>query len=296
MLLVEDDPELARLVELALEELDAELAVATSAEQAFEDCARTPFDLLLIDCGLPGVSGLELGRALLQDRAEPAPALVYITASTDPGLEARCWEAGAVDFVPKPLQLHTLARRVGAHLRLKIQTDLLRELAFKDPLTQLPNRRYLFERIESELGRSRRLDAPLSLLMIDIDRFKAYNDHYGHVAGDECLQRIAAALRAAALRPSDLVARIGGEEFAALLPDTPAGNARTVGERMRQAVLGLDLPHAPGCGLDRVSVSIGIATVDLGRGEDLRGWINRTDACLYRAKELGRNRVCVAPA
>ena len=292
VLLVDDDREVCGFVEVVLRAIDCEVQSVPTGEQALEQCHESPPDLILLDFTLPGMGGLEVCRRLKVDDATRSTPVMFITAQLDPDIEDQCWQAGAVDFVVKPLHPRTLANRVGAHLTLKAQSDQLRELAYKDALTGLANRRYFHDRIEAELGRARRLGTPLSMLMIDIDHFKAYNDHYGHVAGDQSLARVALALKRALLRPTDVLARIGGEEFACLLPDTALGNACLVAERMRAALAALAVPHAASTTAEQLTVSIGAAQVDLGAGQGIRGWLADTDARLYRAKQLGRDRVC----
>ena len=292
VLLVDDDSALCDFVEVVLGAIDCAVESVSSGEQALARCHQAPVDLILLDFALPGLGGLEVCRQLKTDDATRSTPVIFITAHLDPEIEAQCWDAGAVDFVVKPLHPRTLANRVRAHLTLKAQSDQLRELAYKDALTGVANRRYFHDRIEAELGRARRLGTPLSLLMIDIDHFKAYNDHYGHVAGDACLARVAAALRSALLRPTDVLARIGGEEFGCLLPDTALGNACLVAERMRTALAAQAIPHAASECAEQVTVSIGAAQIDLGAGQGIRGWLADTDARLYRAKQLGRDRVC----
>lgn len=296
VLLVDDDVDLCRFVELTLAADHCEVRSVPSGEAALALCAEYRPDLVLLDCDLPGLDGLEVCSRLKRDELTRATPVIFITAHLDPEVEDACWNAGAVDFVVKPLHPRTLANRVAAHLTLKAQADQLRELAYRDTLTGVPNRRYFHDRVEAELGRARRLGTPLSLLLIDIDHFKAYNDRYGHLAGDQCLVSVAKALGGALLRPTDTLARIGGEEFSCLLPDTALGNACLVAERMREAVVALGIGSGATATADVVTVSIGAAQIDLGAGQDLRGWLASVDARLYRAKQLGRNRVCASDA
>ena len=166
-------------------------------------------------------------------------------------------------------------------------------MAVTDPLTRLPNRRRFNHAYDQEWQRGRRRKTPLSLLMIDVDHFKEYNDMYGHPAGDHCLLRIADAITYAVNRPGDIAARYGGEEFAVILPETPEEGARTVAERVRAGVTALDIPHKGNPTEKRITISIGIATrvplVD-GRAEAL---ISEADTALYQAKASGRNRISV---
>ena len=177
--------------------------------------------------------------------------------------------------------------------RLREANATLSHEAMHDALTGLPNRRELERRIEAEWRRMARYDRELSLLMIDIDHFKAYNDHYGHLQGDECLRRVAGALQCNLERPADMVARCGGEEFLALLPETLLEGARQLAETMRQAVAKLSIPHEASLVAPYVTISIGVST-SRPRQSSPDALRKRADQALYQAKEKGRNRVEVA--
>lgn len=186
-------------------------------------------------------------------------------------------------------------REHALNLELNNAVQQLAKLSAEDALTHLANRREFDRRLALEWGRARRERQPLALVMIDIDLFKNYNDHYGHPAGDECLQCIAAALQAIPKRSVDLVARYGGEEFVVLLPSTGAEDAFALAERMRQAIVDLQIPHATSRVAAGVTASLGVAAglpVDL---QDPAQLVANADSALYRAKENGRNRVEAAP-
>ncbi|HEY8091583.1 MAG TPA: diguanylate cyclase [Polyangiaceae bacterium] len=172
----------------------------------------------------------------------------------------------------------------------------LEDLSFKDGLTGVANRRRFDTLLDSEWKSAQRGRTPLSLLLIDIDFFKQYNDHYGHVRGDECLKRVAAALAAGATRPRDVVARYGGEEFAILLPETDAGGAIHVADACRTALLADQIPHAASSVGNIVSVSMGCGTVVPGAEDVATGFVEQVDGGLYGAKQGGRNRIVVVGA
>jgi diguanylate cyclase (GGDEF)-like protein/PAS domain S-box-containing protein len=191
-----------------------------------------------------------------------------------------------------------LTRRVRFESRLRDSRRRLLSLARHDELTGLLNRRGLEAQLNVEIGRARREQRPVSLLMIDIDCFKSYNDLFGHLEGDACLRAVSAVLGREMRRPGDVAGRFGGEEFVALLSGVSEGGARLVAERLRTAVEALDLAH-PGSDLGKVTISIGVASVDLppdlgpvGRHRDRL--IQAADHALYRAKAAGRNRVGMA--
>lgn len=170
----------------------------------------------------------------------------------------------------------------------EMETEL-EELAGRDALTSIANRRTFDNKLAEEWRRAGRHGAPLSLLMIDVDLFKQYNDGYGHQAGDECLKRVALSIQQEVARAEDLAARIGGEEFAVVLPHTPLEGAMTVAERIRRAVEGARLPHGISRVSDHVTVSMGVVSscADI----PLADFVARADQALYRAKKNGRNRV-----
>jgi len=186
----------------------------------------------------------------------------------------------------------------GRYLRsqqaLEEAKERLEEMALMDGLTGIANRRCFDQRLELEWGRANRLQSPLSLLMIDIDSFKNLNDTQGHRAGDECLVKVAAALRLALTRGGDLLARYGGEEFAALLPGTDADGARTVALRMQTAIRILEVTNPTAVG-PRMTISIGISTYELTRRGSPAQLVDSADGALYKAKQGGRNRIEVTP-
>lgn len=176
--------------------------------------------------------------------------------------------------------------------KVLLRTEELRQMSMKDGLTGIANRRSFDERLAVELRRGFRSQAPLSLLMIDIDHFKQYNDRWGHFQGDDCIRAVAAALAGAVSRASDLVARYGGEEFAILLPDTDAEAAAQVAQNCLRAIEALALPHANTTVSDFVSLSIGVCTLSVTEEATPATLITRADQALYQAKRSGRNRWC----
>jgi len=175
-----------------------------------------------------------------------------------------------------------------------LDTNLvLQRLMNSDGLTGLSNRRHFDEYLELEWRRAMREQQQLSLLMIDVDYFKAFNDTFGHLAGDEALGKVAGAIRGSCGRPSDLPARYGGEEFALVLPNTSPGGARLVAEKLRQSVVALNIPHTSPHANACLTVSIGLATHVPSIGSQCRQLILAADKGLYQAKASGRNQVCV---
>ncbi|MET0290566.1 MAG: diguanylate cyclase [Pseudoxanthomonas sp.] len=272
-----------------------EICMATSGAQALEFCRATPPDLILMDVLMPGMSGLEVCRALKEDPATEHIPVIFVTGLSTQDEENRCWEVGCVDFITKPVNITTMRNRVRVHLLLKQQSDLLRQTAWLDGLTGLANRRQFDERLEKEWSRCQRAGCAMSLVVIDIDHFKRYNDRYGHLAGDDTLRRVAGAVRDAARRPSDLPVRLGGEEFVLLLPEIEHDGARVVAERLEADIRALQIPHADGED-SVVSVSVGYATGHPSQDTSLRAdsLVGRADVALYAAKTAGRARAMSA--
>jgi diguanylate cyclase (GGDEF)-like protein len=177
--------------------------------------------------------------------------------------------------------------------RLLDHAESLRARSYVDGLTGIANRRYFDVALDRELRRAQRLGSELSLLLMDIDTFKAYNDHFGHQQGDSCLTTVAQALAAMLKRPADVAARYGGEEFAAILPDTSAEQARTHANAIREHVASLDIAHAPAATRPYVTLSIGVASFDKARRNVAATLIDAADKALYAAKRTGRDRVVV---
>lgn len=268
-----------------------QILMATSGEQAIELCLRSMPDLILLDVVMPGIDGLETCRRLKQLDATRDIPVIFVTGGQRADEENMCWDAGGVDFISKPINPLTLRNRVRAHLQLKQQTDTLRALAFRDGLTGVANRRHFDDVYQKEWRRAQRSGEPLSIVMIDVDHFKRYNDRHGHQSGDDCLRSVAAAIAAALNRPADLLARYGGEEFVCILPDTGIDGAAGKAENLRLAVEQLAIAHGDSDTGAIVTISLGVATVMHAAGQE-KQLLDLADQQLYRAKQAGRNRVC----
>jgi diguanylate cyclase (GGDEF)-like protein len=191
------------------------------------------------------------------------------------------------------IEIRDVSGTVEREKRLLDHAESLRARSYVDGLTGIANRRYFDVALDRELRRAQRMKSELSLLLIDIDSFKAYNDHFGHQQGDTCLATVAQALAAKLKRPADVAARYGGEEFAAILPDTSLEQARLHANAIREHVAGLALPHAPAAHWPMVTLSIGVASFDRERLHEVPALIEAADKALYVAKRGGRNRVVV---
>tara|TARA_R110002167_G_scaffold260869_4_gene467291 strand:- start:3338 stop:4273 length:936 start_codon:yes stop_codon:yes gene_type:complete len=269
---------------------DYTVLAATSAQDALEVCKKNPPDLILLDVLMPGMTGLELCHELKQRADTKSIPVIFVTTYNEQHEEDECWRSGGIDFITKPVNPMTIKNRVRAHLTLKYQRDLLLKMVYVDGLTSVFNRRYFdthLEKLHNEVKRSNRDTA---ILMVDIDYFKLFNDHYGHVAGDDALIRVALTIQMALSRPADFVSRYGGEEFVVVLPDTDIEGAAVVAEKILHNVASLKIIHAQSP-YNRVSVSIGISTF-LRSENNSRSATEDADLQLYAAKESGRNRAC----
>lgn len=293
VLLVVDDQRINLQVVNDIFKADHEVCVATSGAEALEFCQQRLPDLILLDVVMPGMDGHEVCRRLKADALTRDIPVIFITARDNVNDELQGLGEGAVDFIGKPLVPEIVRARVRTHLTLKYQSEFLHSLAFIDGLTGIANRRNFDETLEAEWRRCQRANQPLALLMIDIDYFKHYNDHYGHQAGDECLRAVAAALRSRMARSHDLVARYGGEEFACILPSTPLEGAQTKAEELRQLICDLALPHAYSTTAPHVTISIGVAVTQPDATQQPEALLASADAQLYLAKLHGRN--CIKP-
>ncbi|MGQ5521717.1 diguanylate cyclase domain-containing protein [Chitinimonas sp. PSY-7] len=269
---------------------DHEVFMATSGTQALEFCQNKQPDLILLDVIMPDLDGYEVCRQLKQDPLTQDIPVIFVTAQDNPTDEEKGLDAGAVDFISKPVNPKVVRARVRTHLTLKRQSDLLRSLAFVDGLTGVANRRNFDETLASEWRRSLRSGQTLSLIILDIDFFKRYNDHYGHQAGDLCLRAVANALRKCINRSHDLVARYGGEEFVCILPETPLSGAETMAHEMELAVRQLGIAHARSDIADVVTISLGVASAPNPRDEGPEKLISTADNLLYAAKQAGRGQ------
>ncbi|MCE9657481.1 MAG: diguanylate cyclase [Burkholderiales bacterium] len=271
ILLVDDNPGMIQVMGRMLSGL-GELRFATSGATALQQLRAAAPDLVLLDAEMPGMSGYDVCEAM---KAEPALAdipVIFVTAHSDTDFELKGLEAGAVDFIAKPVSEALLLARVRTQLRIKHLTDELRNIASIDGLTGVVNRRGFEESLQREWLAAMRDGTPMSLLLIDVDHFKLYNDRYGHPAGDACLRSVAQAMRDKLQRPGDLVARYGGEEFVVLLSRTPRAGAEHVAHRMLDAVEALGISHESSPTSGHLTVSIGIGCYDT----DSACWIEQS--------------------
>ncbi len=322
ILLVDDAEEMRVLITHQLRKAGyAKVKEAASAAEAFsilgldrDDKTVINIDLIVMDIVMPEIDGIEACRRIKEDgRFEDVP-IIMITALADKGILQLAFDAGAMDYITKPVDKLELIARVRSSLRLKDEMEkrrererellvmsrklaaanqILQRLSLLDGLTGISNRRRFDEVLAHEWKQAMRSKQPLSMVMIDIDHFKAFNDHYGHLTGDDCLRKVALAMSSILKRPTDFLARYGGEEFAAILPMTASDGADAIAEAMRTGVVNLAIPHDHSSAASLVTVSMGIATLVPRRGMMAAMLISAADQALYEAKAGGRNRIVV---
>lgn len=299
ILLVDENPINIRVLRQSLRDI-GRLLFAISGIDALKILEDHRIDLVLLDINMPGLSGFDTCSEI--KRRWPDIPVVFVTSHQDVETEVKALASGGIDFIQKPINPPAIQARVRAHLTMKLQGDVLRNLIHLDPLTEISNRRGLDERLYREWKDCTKEGASLSLLMIDVDYFKRYNDHYGHPAGDRCLQIVARAISDSVRNPC-FVARYGGEEFAVLMPKRNSLEGLDIAHRILDSIRLLREPHEKSEVSPYVSVSIGLSTT-IPKSDDVLSasalnpgltvaaqLIEAADQALYRAKIEGRNRV-----
>lgn len=314
VLLVDDQVMVCEAVRRALAHHgDVDFHYCTDPLEAIEVAQRVKPTVILQDLVMPGVDGLDLVRRYRKHPALQAVPVIVLSTKEDPATKSEAFQAGANDYLVKLPDTVELIARIRYHTRAYLdhvqrdeayralresQRELMRanleleRLTRIDGLTGLGNRRYFDEYLAAEWKRGQRTGNALSVLMIDVDHFKRYNDAYGHLAGDEVLKRVAGVIQSGACRATDLAARFGGEEFVVILTDVPHEGAFHVAERMVQNVRDLNIPH----GSERVTISVGVATAWPNGDTDQGAVVNAADLALFRAKNAGRDRAVFAEA
>lgn len=289
--LVVDDEKQNRDLLAELLKHDCRVILAKNGTQAIDRAHELQPDLILLDVMMPDINGHQVIQSLKHDDATRQIPVIFISALDSPEDEERGLDLGAVDYITKPFHPSIVRKRVRNHLQSVHHRHLLENLAKIDSLTEIANRRRYNEALENEWRRCARSGAPLSLAIIDVDHFKAYNDRLGHAAGDSILRSIATTLHGFMRRPGDLAARYGGEEFILLLPQVDANAAKRIGNDIRASVEALHLQHPDSPVGPYVTISLGGMTITPTDGLVDPLFFQQADAALYKAKSAGRNRV-----
>ena len=312
ILVVDDEDTVRSVLHQVLTEDGYNVEAASSGEHALAMMEKKSFSLVISDIKMPGITGLELLKKIKARYGETQVIIITSHASLDSAIEAI--RLGAYDYLFKPFEdldlVSTAARRAlekvtltrenhqlmesleQRNLQLVKVNRVLKDLALRDGLTRLYNHRYFQEAIHSEIGRAESNGNVFSLILMDLDHFKNYNDTHGHLDGDQLLRKLGEILQKA-VRRTDVVARYGGEEFVIMLPDTPKKKAVIMGEKLRRYIEKYPFPGRESQPLKKVTVSVGIATFPED-GTDRPKLVQRADEAMYNAKKLGRNAVWTA--
>lgn len=318
ILIVDDRLENLLVLESLLENMDCNIIKATSGNDALGLMLDYEFALVLLDVQMPDMDGFETAELMRMNSKTRFVPIIFVTAISK---EQRClfkgYEVGAVDYLFKPIEPVILQSKVRIFLELYNQKKIVEEqaallelkikelselkeanfklenLSVSDGLTGIANRRAFDNYINISLKNCARSGEPISLIMADIDYFKAYNDNYGHLQGDDCLIKVAKGLASSIKRPLDFVARYGGEEFAVILPEVDEKGARVIAEKIKENIAALMLLHEHSKVSPYVTLSLGIATIWPGDSWSVSEFIDNADKALYEAKFNGRNQIKV---
>jgi len=263
--------------------------VFTNPIEGLAYCQEEDVDMILVDYKMPELNGLELVRTVRANHEKFGVPIVMITAIDETDIRWAALDAGANDFLSKPVNEMELIIRVRNMLSLRSYTLELKHLATIDALTSVYNRRFYLEQAEKEMSRARRHGSPLSLLMLDVDKFKHVNDSYGHAAGDTVLTKLADVCLSE-LRDVDFIGRLGGEEFSVCLTDTSLGGASLVAERLRKSVESTTIQTEH----EKINITLSIGLTEVIKADsEFSCALKRADQALYSAKESGRNKVVI---
>lgn len=290
ILIVDDTPVNIKILGSLLKD-DFNITVANSADSARRvlNGSELP-DLILLDILMPGENGYEFCEFLKGNEQTKDIPVIFITAKDTKEDELRGFKVGAVDYITKPFTEPIVKARVNTHIRLKKLQDLLSDYAYLDSLTMLPNRRKAMDFIQLHWNLSQSSSYPISAVMIDVDHFKLYNDHYGHPKGDSCLANVGRVLSKSVRDENSMISRYGGEEFLCVFVNCPRELLREKADEIIAAIRNLKEPHASSPISDFVSVSMGGATMVPQQDNVYGSLISKADEALYKAKESGRNQ------
>ncbi|MEO3682818.1 diguanylate cyclase [Shewanella vesiculosa] len=290
ILLVDDQVVNIKILHQLLQD-DYDIYMARDGNQAIEMCKKVNPDLVLLDIEMPILNGFDVCAHLKNDPDTQEVAVIFVSGHFDEDKEVRGFQLGAVDFIHKPINPVITKARIKNQIRLKLNTDLLRTIALIDGLTGVANRRQFEQVLPVSWSQCAREKQPLTIILLDIDFFKHFNDTYGHTEGDVCLRLVAQKINDTVNRPYDLVARFGGEEFICILPNTDLIGGTYVAQQIVDSIVSLKIPHINSSISAFVTISAGVSSVVPEYDMSSTTLIEEADKQLYIAKDRGRNRV-----
>ena len=290
ILLVDDQVVNIKILHQLLQD-DYDIYMARDGNQAIEMCKKVNPDLVLLDIEMPILNGFDVCAHLKNDPDTQEVAVIFVSGHFDEDKEVRGFQLGAVDFIHKPINPVITKARIKNQIRLKLNTDLLRTIALIDGLTGVANRRQFEQVLPVSWSQCAREKQPLTIILLDIDFFKHFNDTYGHTEGDVCLRLVAQKIHDTVNRPYDLVARFGGEEFICILPNTDLIGGTYVAQQIVDSIVSLKIPHINSPISAFVTISAGVSSVVPEYDMSSTTLIEEADKQLYIAKDRGRNRV-----
>ncbi len=306
-ILLVDDVQLDRMqLAIRLKQLGHEVETAASGVEALQVCRDFEPELILMDISMPEMDGFEASKQIRQEFPDWMP-IIFLSSHEEPEMIAQAIEAGGDDYLIKPvdklvLRSKLIAMQRIAHMKRELKetsakleqlNKLLEQQANEDGLTQIYNRRFIDNEIENMMRWHARHQLPMTVILMDVDYFKLFNDNYGHIEGDKCLQRLAGVLKKCFTRAGEFVGRYGGEEFVVVLSNADEIRATKQAQRIKDALTQLSYPHAHSLVSEIVTVSQGVYSFVPDIKEELGYIYSQTDTALYEAKQAGRNRFVV---
>lgn len=291
VLIVDDTVIFIRILSEILSE-QYDIITAVNGKEALSAAkSSAPPDIILLDIVLPDMDGYEICRKLKSDMGTKDIPVVFITGMNSEKDEEYGLSVGAIDYITKPFSRPIVKARIKNHLELKKLRDMLQINSFMDSLTELPNRRKFDEMLRLQWKHCLEIHKPISVIMVDIDYFKAFNDTYGHLAGDECLKDISIQLNDAVSGTNNFICRWGGEEFYCLMPLVGLEDAREFAENLRKQIEQMSIPHTASRDFENVTISLGVSSVVPHKDDNMITLLQQADKALYEAKNIGRNCV-----
>ncbi|WP_415885855.1 GGDEF domain-containing protein [Neptuniibacter sp. QD37_6] len=298
ILVVDDDRFIREIISAVIQDANHTPITASQGDEALAALDKGGIDLVLTDVEMPGLNGFDLTREIRNRFPDDWFPIIFLSGQSDEKHYEEGIDAGGDDYLTKPVSPIVLKAKILAMERianmkkaLDAANSRLEKLSSQDPLTKISNRRDLETNLLKEWKRNKREQLELAAIMLDIDFFKTYNDHYGHQQGDECLKAVSKLLKGQLNRSHDLLARYGGEEFVIILPDTDIEGAEKIASNIVASLATKAIPHVKSQAAEHVTVSMGISST-ANNAETPSALLKQADQALYKAKESGRNRSC----